>query len=580
MQPPKETTRMAMTDRATAPALEASRTRDREAQVALLGRNRRRSAAIGQGLTWLCGGALAFNLLLVIAIMLLLAYHGLSYFWQKDLVELSLNDGRKILGEVWEVEQAPKSEGAAAIDRLRLKIGNRDVSGLDFIWVDAKDIASRTRPADAVLLERLEWGNFYGTMQELRKGGQVLASGPDAAWKAFGPLHERKRAELEEIEALEKGAIGDVNAEIEGLRLDRRKLDFEEGLSAAEKAERSAEIDRQLAVHQAEYEKLAARLVQMREAFQAETLVMRTAGGETREMPVGNVVRAVHANDMDWLGKLRLYFSRGWEFVSAAPRESNTEGGIFPAIFGTVMMVFLMSFAVAPLGVLAALYLREYAKQGPLVRLVRIAVNNLAGVPSIVFGVFGLGFFVYFIGGSIDRIFYPEALPTPTFGTGGILWAALTLALLTVPVVIVATEEGLAAVPRIVREGSLALGATKFETIRRVVVPAAAPGILTGMILAMARAAGEVAPLMIVGMVKLAPTLPLDQHPPFVHLERKFMHLGFHIFDVGFQSPNIEATTPLVFATALLLIGVVTIMNLVAILLRNHLRRKYAGSAV
>jgi phosphate transport system permease protein len=580
MQPPKETTQMAMTDRATAPALEASRTRDRETQVALLGRNRRRSAAIGQGLTWLCGGALAFNLLLVIAIMLLLAYHGLSYFWQKDLVELTLNDGRKILGEVWEVEQAPKSEGTAAIDRLRLKIGNRDVSGLDFIWVDAKDIASRTRPADAVLLERLEWGNFYGTMQELRKGGQVLASGPDAAWKAFGPLHERKRAELEEIEALEKGAIGDVNTEIEGLRLDRRKLDFEEGLSAAEKAERSAAIDRQLAVHQAEYEKLAARLVQMREAFQAETLVMRTADGETKEMPVGNVVRAVHANDMSWLGKLRLYFSRGWEFVSAAPRESNTEGGIFPAIFGTVMMVFLMSFAVAPLGVLAALYLREYAKQGPLVRLVRIAVNNLAGVPSIVFGVFGLGFFVYFIGGSIDRIFYPEALPTPTFGTGGILWAALTLALLTVPVVIVATEEGLAAVPRIVREGSLALGATKFETIRRVVVPAAAPGILTGMILAMARAAGEVAPLMIVGMVKLAPTLPLDQHPPFLHLERKFMHLGFHIFDVGFQSPNIEATTPLVFATALLLIGVVTIMNLVAILLRNHLRRKYAGSAV
>ncbi|MFL6232883.1 MAG: phosphate ABC transporter permease PstA, partial [Thermoanaerobaculia bacterium] len=267
-------------------------------------------------------------------------------------------------------------------------------------------------------------------------------------------------------------------------------------------------------------------------------------------------------------------------FISADPRESNTEGGIFPAIFGTVLMVFLMSFAVAPMGVLAALYLREYARQGPLVRMVRIAVNNLAGVPSIVFGMFGLGFFVYVIGGSIDKLFFPEALPTPTFGTGGILWAALTLALLTVPVVIVAAEEGLAAVPRIVREGSLALGATQFETIRRVVLPAAAPGILTGMILAMARAAGEVAPLMIVGMVKLAPTLPLDGRPPFLHLERKFMHLGFHIFDVGFQSPNVEATTPLVFATTLLLILVVTLMNLVAIALRNHLRRKYAGSAV
>jgi phosphate transport system permease protein len=244
------------------------------------------------------------------------------------------------------------------------------------------------------------------------------------------------------------------------------------------------------------------------------------------------------------------------------------------------MMVFLMSIAVVPLGVLAAIYLREYAKQGLTVRLVRIAVNNLAGVPSIVFGVFGLGFFVYIIGGSIDRLFYPEALPTPTYGTGGILWAALTLALLTVPVVIVATEEGLAAVPRVVREGSLALGATQFETIVKVVLPAAAPGLLTGLILAMARAAGEVAPLMIVGMVKLAPTLPVDGHFPFVHFERKFMHLGFHIYDVGFQSPNVDATKPLVFSTALLLIAAVTLMNLAAITLRNHLRRKYSGASV
>ena len=278
--------------------------------------------------------------------------------------------------------------------------------------------------------------------------------------------------------------------------------------------------------------------------------------------------------------RIGLYLSRVWEFLSDEPRESNTEGGIFPAIFGTVMMVFIMSIAVAPLGILAALYLREYARQGTLVRTVRIAVNNLAGVPSIVFGVFGLGFFVYLIGGTIDRIFYPEALPTPTYGTGGILWASLTLALLTVPVVIVATEEGLAAVPRNAREGSLALGATKFETTWRVVIPAAAPGILTGLILAMARAAGEVAPLMIVGMVKLAPALPVDHHAPFIHPERKFMHLGFHIYDLGFQSPNVEATKPLVFATALLLILVVTVMNLLAIAVRNHLRRKYTSSAV
>jgi phosphate transport system permease protein len=526
----------------------------------VFGDYRRRSEAFGQAMTWLCGGALALNLLLVLGILALLLYHGLGYFWQRDLMELTLKDGRKVLGEVWEIEQAAAEQGGKTIDRLRLKIGNRDVGGLDFAWIDAKDVASRRRPAGAVLLERLEWGSFYGTMAELRRGDQVLASGPDAVWRAFAPLHERKLRELEAIEELEKGEIGDVNYEIERLRLQGKEAE-------------TAKL-------QAEYEQLAARLAQMRERFGAETLVMKTADGEAKEMPVGNVVRAIRPNDMGAAGKLRLYASRVWEFVSADPRESNTEGGIFPAIFGTVLMVFLMSFAVAPLGVLAALYLREYAKQGPLVRMVRIAVNNLAGVPSIVFGMFGLAFFVYLLGGSIDRLFYPESLPAPTFGTGGILWGALTLALLTVPVVIVAAEEGLAAVPRIVREGSLALGATKFETIRRVVLPAAAPGILTGMILAMARAAGEVAPLMIVGMVKLAPALPVDGQPPFVHFERKFMHLGFHIFDVGFQSPNVEATTPLVFATALLLILVVTVMNLVAVILRNHLRRKYAGSAV
>jgi phosphate transport system permease protein len=244
------------------------------------------------------------------------------------------------------------------------------------------------------------------------------------------------------------------------------------------------------------------------------------------------------------------------------------------------MMVILMSAAVMPFGVVAALYLREYARQGPLVRAVRIAVNNLAGVPSIVFGVFGLGFFVYLTGGAIDQLFFSANLPDPTFKTGGIFWASLTLALLTVPVVIVATEESLAAVPRGAREGSYALGATKWQTIRRVVLPAALPGILTGLILAMARGAGEVAPLMITGVVKLAPQLPFDGHFPFFHLERKFMHLGFHIYDVGFQSPNIEAVRPLVFATALLLIVVVLSTNLTAIVVRNHLRRKYAGSAI
>jgi phosphate transport system permease protein len=285
-------------------------------------------------------------------------------------------------------------------------------------------------------------------------------------------------------------------------------------------------------------------------------------------------------NSMGLFSKIGFYVSKVWEFVSDDPRESNTEGGVFPAIFGTVMMVLIMSIVVMPLGVLAALYLREYARQGAFVSVVRIAVNNLAGVPSIVFGVFGVGFFIYLVGGSIDRAFYPEQLPTPTYGTGGILWASLTLALMTVPVVIVATEEGLAAIPRGMREASLALGATKFETTWRVVVPAVMPSIMTGLILAMARAAGEVAPLMITGVVKLAPALPVDGNWPFFHFDRKFMHLGFHIYDVGFQSPNVDAARPMVYTTALLLLVIVVLLNITAIMLRNRLRKKYRLSAV
>jgi phosphate transport system permease protein len=337
-------------------------------------------------------------------------------------------------------------------------------------------------------------------------------------------------------------------------------------------AVRTAELER-------EFETAAARLGRLRADASAAVLSVATADGAQVTVPVLDVHRAFPANDLGWTGRARVYAGRLWEFVSGDPREANTEGGVFPAIFGTVMMVVLMSLAGVPFGVLTALYLREYARQGLLVRTVRIAVNNLAGVPSIVVGVFGLGFFVYVVGGGIDRVFFPESLPAPTYGTGGILWAALTLAFLTVPVVIVAAEEALAAVPRSMREASLATGATKFQTIARVVLPAAAPGIMTGLILAIARGAGEVAPLMLTGVVKFAPDLPLDGRFPFFHLERKFMHLGFHVYDVGFQSPNVEAATPMVFTTTIFLLLIVLVLNLTAIVVRNRLRRRYRMSA-
>ncbi|MGH7406146.1 MAG: phosphate ABC transporter permease PstA, partial [Candidatus Methylomirabilales bacterium] len=372
---------------------------------------------------------------------------------------------------------------------------------------------------------------------------------------------------------IETKEIGAINYAQEQIRLKIKKL----ALRGQTEGPEVAGLQKDLEAWKAKFPEQEAKIAELRRSSR-ETLVVSAAGGKEKELPLAQVVLAYRPNAMGFWAKSGLYLSRIWEFVAGEPRESNTEGGVFPAIFGTVMMVMIMSLVVTPLGVLAAFFLREYAKQGAFVSTVRIAVNNLAGVPSIVFGVFGVGFFIYFVGGGIDRLFYPEALPNPTFGTGGILWASLTLALLTVPVVIVATEEGLAAIPGGMREASLALGATKFETTWRVVLPAVMPSILTGLILAMARAAGEVAPLMITGVVKLAPALPIDGYWPFLHLERKFMHLGFHIYDVGFQSPNVDAARPMVYTTALLLLLVVLVLNLAAILIRNKLRKKYAYS--
>lgn len=537
--------------------------------------DRLRKPRAGDMFTWLSGGALAMCVLLVIMLMAILAWNGLGYFWQKPVHRIVLDDGSIFLGEIHDRHEIDEGEGPTGRFQIRMKLGNRDLTGSDFRWFDEEHIVQRSIPVEAMLLERTEYGNFYGYPVELRRDGELLLQGADRVRSTLPALHRKKMELLQDIHDLETGAIGDVNYEIEERTRELKKIELAGG-----DAVRSKRIQDQIDARNRAYRQLAEQLSVFREELLRETLVMEAADGTRQEVPVGSIVRAIRPNDLDIGTAIGLYFSRVREFLLDDPREANTEGGIFPAIFGTVMMVFIMVFAVTPLGVLAAVYMREYARQGWVIRAIRIAVNNLAGVPSIVFGVFGLGFFVYLVGGSIDKLFYPENLPAPTFGTGGILWGSLTLALLTVPVVIVATEEGLAAVPRSTREGSLALGATKFETTWKVVVPASAPGILTGVILAMARAAGEVAPLMIVGMVKLAPSLPLDHHFPFVHLERKFMHLGFHIYDVGFQSPNVEATKPLVFATALLLVVIVALMNLLATWVRNRLRRKYASSAV
>ena len=541
--------------------------------------------ASGELFVWGSGAGVALSLLMVLGLLLLIMLNGLGYFWPGGIVELTLEDGSHVMGERAGEELIPNSVSAAhpqGKHRLRLKIGNRELYGLDFKWVNEDQIASRGFPRDAVLLERREWGNMYGRIKAIQRKDQTVVEG-NAAWQALPPILKETNALHAQIARIERQDIGAINAEIERTRLKIRRLELTATPTTIPSSRVNSDIERlksAIAAAEARYQEQIKRLDALNARLNEHELVVADANGREKRLPVAQVLRAFQPNGMGLVAKSLTYVANVWRVLTEEPREANTEGGIFPAIFGTVMMVLIMTIAVVPFGVLAALYLREYARQGLIVRLVRIAVNNLAGVPSIVFGVFGLGFFVYVIGGTIDTLFFPEALPTPTFGTGGILWASLTLALLTVPVVIVATEEGLAAVPRELREGSLGLGATKFETLSRVVVPCAMPGILTGLILAMARAAGEVAPLMLTGVVKLAPALPLDWQWPFFHLDRKFMHLGFHIYDVGFQSPNVEAAKPMVYITTLVLIMVVVVLNLAAISLRNSLRKKYAGSTV
>lgn len=549
----------------------------------------------GEPVVWLNASAVTISALAVIALIGLLAVRGFSHFWPADVLQASYRvpgmEPVPVMGELVESERvsAEQLRGAgisldtdqAFLRRDLIKRGNRDVGGADFGWYLHDYLHDIGYPREVLALERREWGNFYGRLLAVMEGEQVIAAAdvdPAAARRALEQRLDRALAIFDEIRAIERDEIGAINYRLEQLRLRERRTELgKETLSAAEIEQAQTAVVAERAALRTQYGELKARLDALYERLARDAVRVATVDGTTVVLPLAKVVHAYWPNAMGPLDKVGFYFAKLWEFFTEEPREANTEGGIFPAIFGTVMMVMIMSVIVTPFGVVAAVYLREYAKQGPLTRLVRIAVNNLAGVPSIVYGVFGLGFFVYFLGGNLDQLFFPEAAPAPVFGTPGLMWASLTLALLTLPVVIVATEEGLARIPRSLREGSLALGATKAETLWRVVLPMASPAMMTGLILAVARAAGEVAPLMLVGVVKLAPTLPVDANFPYVHLDRKFMHLGFHIYDVGFQSPNVEAARPLVYATALVLVVVIGLLNFSAVALRNRLREKYRG---
>jgi len=579
----------------------------------------------GETFVWLTGMGLAAGLIMVVGLLAIIIANGVEVFWPRTIYEIKLKEGHELFGQsvlaasiVEDREKKILDEGGELAEEYKLFIGNKDVYGQQFRYVDQNAIESRTIPKDIVVAEREGSGNaiFYPVELVLEDGTVIPADSPKFDSTLNKLVREAKQLRTK-ARRIDRGPIGHFSYKIQKLEVQKAILQKKYPQDARQLQDMERTYDKiqlanaqtppaELSEWQSEYQALASQgppfsdladihadekalndkyapelkeSAALKALIDKDTLKYRLIDGTERQQSVGNILKFYRPNQFGFLRKIGFFLTHFWMFLSEAPREANTEGGVFPAIFGTFVMTVLMSAAVMPFGVLAAIYLREYASQGIFTQSVRVAVNNLAGVPSIVYGVFGLGFFVYFVGSGIDQIFFSDRLliNQPTFGTGGVFWASLTLALLTVPVVVVATEEALAAVPRGMREASLACGASKWQTIQRIVMPASASGILTGLILAMARGAGEVAPLMLVGVVKYAPDLPIDGTPPFFHLERKFMHLGFHIYDLGFQSPDSEAAKPMVFATTFLLIVLVVVLNLGAILIRDHLRKKYAS---
>ncbi len=531
----------------------------------------------------LTSAGLVLTMIMVVFFLGIVLVKGLGIFWPTDLTMVKTED-TAYLGEFWlsdEEKVIDETGKLTALGKKQYKIGNRDVYGIDFVWINNEEIKSEEFPKGAAVIERTEYGNSYGFLKTLAlkskkiEGEKNVLNNLDKAFSVSYALNSKLDEAGEKLLEL-TAPLDDLKRNMHALesKIDPELLESNEEYLAMLSEELS--LEEKVA---SERESLETLIDNTHSELEAVSLTILLADGEEKEIPLSEIVRIYQPNSMGLFEKTIHYIGKLWEFIFADPRESNTEGGVFPAIFGTVMMVIIMSVLVVPFGVMAAIYLNEYAGQNTLIRLIRLSVNNLAGVPSIVYGIFGLGFFVYIIGGSFDQLFFSNKLPEPTLGTGGILWAALTLALLTLPVVVVATEEGILAVPRANKEGALALGATKWQMIRKIVIPNAMPGILTGLILAISRGAGEVAPLMITGVVKLAPSMPLDGVFPYIHLDRKFMHLGFHIYDVGFQSPNVEAAKPMVYSTALLLIIIVVLLNLLAIYLRNSLRKKYKSAS-
>lgn len=543
---------------------------------------------------WLTASSISISLLAMLAIFVLLAGQGMRYLWPQPVWFITLKqealknevlphkaeESRVLIGEIYNEQTlsaqqlrdagllSPLSKDES-VTRYLIKTGQREIYGQSFRTLLSRDIAHLSKPADILVLKHVNNGTAYGYLAGMLEDGQPLLA--DNLPATLQRRVMQVQGLLRMAQDIRLGEMAKINQQFEALRLEEKRRQQSNTLDSRTQAHIQAERTKL----QRHFDELSQQLTILNQEINRDTLQLRDANGALHLLPLKDIEQAWYPNVMSLSQKIRHWGGQVRYLLAHYAPDSNSAGHLFPAIFGTVLMVVLMSIIVMPLGVVAAVYLHEYAGKNALTRWVRIAVANLAGVPSIVYGVFGLGFFVYLIGATLDEFFYAEALPNPTFGTPGLLWASLTLALLTLPVVIVATEEGLSSIPLSVRYGSLALGATKAETLWHVVLPMAVPAMMTGLILAVARAAGETAPLMLVGVVKSVPVLPVDDVFPYLHLERKFMHLGFQIYDLAFQSPDVEAVRPLVCITALLLVLIVAGLNLAAIGIRHVLREKY-----
>ncbi|QDU60065.1 Phosphate transport system permease protein PstA [Planctomycetes bacterium Pan216] len=542
---------------------------------------------------WLTGGALAMVVLSVGGLLGLLLVHGLFAFWPKPIVRLSMTDGRAYLGEVLSWNASPTASARRdlivasrsasdpeTIGDMILRVSNRSPSPSSsdsgIVRLPRRAIASQTIDPWAVAIDLGGNVRLFGTPTAFYEQSTLIADEPARIWPLFETRHREVRQQRRDAQREKDNVLADVDRLLASKRRELAAArarsqaspqavdDAEEALAYA-RSESDKELDR-----------LRERLAQVEASTQRYRMIVKGTDGTTWNLALVDIVRGSAPNQAGFLSAVVTSCERWKEFLTTGAGDSVQQSGIYPAIVGTLAVTMIMTVLVVPVGVMAAFFLREYTRNPTLRFCLRITIRNLAGIPSIVFGVFGLLLFCDTIGPALDALWFADSLPWPTFGKGGLLWAGCTLALLTLPVVIVSTEDAVAVVPSSVRQASYACGASQWQTIQRVILPYALPGIATGTLLAIARAAAAVAPLMLVGAVTMTHGSEGNETFSQLQLDQEFMHLGLHVYNLAFETDDHWTTRPLLYATALVLLVIVISLNMVAIALRSRWRQRLA----